>query len=113
MGVTYPLADGRKDTHAAFVMVGVNPTTGEIEARAYSDGGDIHDFHLQLEGDTVTFDDRPSAHHQARRARKTLRPTADGFEERLEIDRGEGRFEPFYTIAMHRVVPAPRGSDAS
>jgi hypothetical protein len=27
LGVTYPLPDGRKDTHTAFVMLGVNPDT--------------------------------------------------------------------------------------
>jgi NADH:ubiquinone oxidoreductase subunit E len=104
MGVTYPLADGRKDTHNAFVAIGVNPTTEGIEARAYTDGGDVHDFQLQLDGDTIMFDERPSAHHTARRSRKILRPTATGFEERLEVDRGEGRFETHYIITMQRLA---------
>jgi len=113
MGVTYPLADGRKDTHTAFVAIGVNPTTDHIEARAYTDGGNVHDFHLRLEGETLMFDDRPPGHLGVDRARKILRPTADGFEERLEIDRGEGRFEPHYVLTMHRVAPTPRRSEAS
>ena len=111
MGVTYPLADGRKDTHSAFVAIGVNPATDHIEARAYTDGGNRHDFHLQIEGDTLMFADRPAAHMQAQRARKILRPTAYGFEERLEIDHGSGQFEPHYVIAMHRVAPAPSRSE--
>lgn len=111
MGVTFPLADGRKDTHSAFVAVGVNPTTDQVEARAYSDGGEVHDYHLRLEGDTVRFDDRPASHLQAQRAQKTIRPTADGFEEILELDRGNGRFEPHYTIAMRRVAPATPGRE--
>jgi hypothetical protein len=105
MGVTYTLADGRKDTHNAFVAIGVNPQTEGIEARAYTDGGGVHDFHLQLDGDAVMFDERPDAHHAARQARKILRPTAYGFEERLEVDQGEGHFATHFVITMQRVTP--------
>jgi len=105
MGVTYTLADGRKDTHNAFVAIGVNPKTEGIEARAYTDGGDVHDFQLQLEEDGIMFTERPAAHHVAQRARKIVRPTADGFEERLEVDQGEGRFETHFVITMQRVTP--------
>ena len=105
MGVTYTLADGRKDTHNAFVAIGVNPQTEGIEARAYTDGGGVHDFQLQLDGDAVMFDERPDAHYAAQRARKILRPTAAGFEERLEVDHGEGRFEMHFVIMMQRVTP--------
>jgi hypothetical protein len=51
------------------------------------------------------FDERPDAHHAARRARKILRPTADGFEERLEVDQGGGHFATHFVIAMQRVTP--------
>jgi len=112
MGVTYPLADGHKDTHTAFVAIGVNPSTDHIEARAYTDGGNVHDFHLRLEGDTLMFDDHPPGHLGVQRARKLLRPTADGFEERLEVERSAGRFEPHYILTMHRVAPATRRSEA-
>jgi len=105
MGVTYALSDGRKDTHNAFVAIGVNPETEDIEARAYTDGGGVHDFQLQLDGDALMFTERPDVHHAAQRARKILRPTASGFEERLEVDQGEGRFETHYVIAMQRVTP--------
>jgi hypothetical protein len=104
MGVTYPLATGHKDTHTAFVAVGVNPTTDHIEARAYTDGGNMHDFRLRFEGDALMFEDNAPGHLGAARARKIVRPTAYGFEERLEVDHGEGRFEPHYVIAMHRVT---------
>jgi hypothetical protein len=110
MGVTFPLADGRKDTHSAFVAVGVNPHTDQVEARAYSDGGEVHDYHLRLDGETVCFDDRPASHLQAQRAQKIIRPTADGFTESLELDYGNGRFEPHYTITMRRVTPSTPGS---
>jgi len=105
MGVTYTLVDGRKDTHNAFVVIGVNLQTEGIDARAYTDGGAVHDFHLQLEGDAVMFDERPDAHYAAQRARKILRPTAYGFEECLEVDHGEGRFETHFVITMQRVTP--------
>jgi hypothetical protein len=99
------LTDGRKDTHNAFVAIGVNPQTEVIEARAYTDGGGVHDFHLQLDGETVMFDERPDAHYTAQRARKILRPTPYGFEERLEVDQGEGRFEMHFVVMMQRVTP--------
>jgi len=111
MGVTYPLANGHKDTHTAFVAIGVDPTTDHIEARAYTDGGNMHDFHLRIEGDTLMFDDRPPGHLGVQRARKILRPTADGFEERLEVERREGQFEPHYVLTMHRVAPATHRSE--
>jgi hypothetical protein len=104
LGVTYPLPDGRKDTHTAFVMLGVNPDTGHLEGRVYTDGGAIHDYHLEMNGDALTFSDRPDAHHNvsATRARKVLQPTDYGFEERLELDRGTGEFELYYRIPMYR-----------
>ena len=34
MGVTYPLSNGQKDTHHAFVTIGVHPDTEAIGARA-------------------------------------------------------------------------------
>lgn len=107
MGVTYPLANGQKDTHNAFVTIGVNPDTEAIEARAYTDGGAIHEFQLQMEGDAVVFAERPPVHNdQAQRARKILRPTPDGFEERVEVDYGSGQYEMHSVLAMQRVTPS-------
>jgi hypothetical protein len=110
MGVTYPLANGQKDTHTALAMIGVHPDNGELMARVYTDGGSLHDFQLSLEGDTLMFADRAEVQHgtQAKRARKVFTPTAYGFEERLELDRGSGQFTTYYTVAMHR--PEAEGS---
>ncbi|MGE3538557.1 MAG: (2Fe-2S) ferredoxin domain-containing protein [Candidatus Tectimicrobiota bacterium] len=105
MGVTYPLPDGRKDIHHAFVVLSVNPQTAGLEARAYSDGGEINDFALTLEGETITFTERPATLHGARHGRKIIRPTADGFEERLELDHGDGHYTTHYTVSMRRVTP--------
>ena len=106
MSVAYPLADGRKDIHTAMVMLGVNPDTGHIDGRVYTDGGVVRDYHLQVEGDTVLFDDQPAAHQHvpATRARKVLCPTTSGFEERLELAPGTGAFELYYRVAMCRVI---------
>ena len=113
MGVTYPLVDGHKDTHTAFAMLGVHPDTGQITAQVYTDGGAMHDYALAVEGDSVLFAERPEAHHhvQAARARKVIRPTAEGFEERLELDRGTGEFACYYTISMQRTTSASQGGD--
>jgi len=47
MNVTYPLADGRRDIHEAFVMVGAGSTLASFEAQAYTDGGIIMNYHLE------------------------------------------------------------------
>jgi hypothetical protein len=104
MGVAYPLADGRKDIHEALVMVGVNPATSQLEGRAYTDGGFVHDYQLELQNDGVLFADKIPRHVVGvTHARKILQPTPDGFEERLEVGRETGHFEPYSVIAMHRV----------
>jgi hypothetical protein len=51
------------------------------------------------------FDERPDAHYSEQPARKILRPTAEGFEERLEVDHGAGRFETHFVVTMQRVTP--------
>jgi len=43
-------------------------------------------------------------------ARKVLTPTAHGYEETLQLDRGLGVFEPYYSIPIQRrecAVSAP------
>ena len=105
MAVAYPLPDGRKDIHTAFVMIGVDAESGDFNARVYTDGGGMHDYHLEVDGDEVTFSDRVETHHRVKptRARKVFSPTPYGFDERLEFDRGSGEFELYYRIPMHRV----------
>jgi hypothetical protein len=104
MAVAYPLPDGRKDIHTAFVMIGVNPDSGDFDAHVYTDGGGVHDYRLEVDGDTVTFSDRVETHHRVNptRARKVFCPTPYGFDERLEFDRGSGEYELYYRIPMHR-----------
>lgn len=102
MDASYPLADGRKDVHKALVIVG-SETTGQIKARAYTDGGVVREYAIERHDENLEFADTPPGHaSQWKRARKILRPTVDGFEERLEVDPGDG-FVPYYVIPMQRV----------
>ena len=102
MDASYPLADGRKDVHKAFVIVGAEPA-GAITAHAYTDGGVMREYAIARNQHELEFADVPPGHaSQWRRARKILRPTADGFEERLEVDPGDG-FVPYYVIAMRKI----------
>jgi (2Fe-2S) ferredoxin len=102
MDATYPLADGRKDVHKAFVIVGAEPA-GTITAHAYTDGGVVREYAIARNQSELEFADVAPGHAgQWRRARKILRPTADGFEERLEVDPGDG-FVPYYVIPMRRI----------
>lgn len=102
MDASYPLADGRKDVHKAFVMVGTEPT-GKISAHAYTDGGLVREYAVEHRDGKLEFTDTPPGHaSQWKRARKILQPTANGFEERLEVDPGDG-FVPYYVIPMQRV----------
>ena len=102
MDATYPLADGRKDVHKAFVIVGAEPA-GAITAHAYTDGGVMREYAIARNESELEFADVPPGHaSQWQRARKILRPTAGGFEERLEVDPGDG-FVPYYVIAMRKI----------
>lgn len=102
MDATYPLADGRKDVHKAFVIVGAE-AAGAITAHAYTDGGVVREYAIAHNEREVEFADVPPGHaSQWKRARKILRPTTDGFEERLEVDPGDG-FVPYYIIPMRKV----------
>jgi hypothetical protein len=102
MDVSYPLADGRKDVHKALVIVGAEPA-GTITAHAYTDGGVVRAYAIECNERELEFADVPPGHAgQWQRARKILRPTADGFEERLEVDPGDG-FVPYYVIPMRKI----------
>ena len=105
MKVTYPLSDGRKDVHDALVLIGVNSTSGQCEAHAYTDSGNVYTYQLDFLDNAVAFADRPPTEHgtQVTRARKRLVATIDGVEERLEVDWGDGHFTLYSIITMKRV----------
>jgi len=101
MAAHYPTADHGLDVHRALVIVGIDDR-GALSGRAYTDGGDIHDYAITLASDELQFADRSPDHGARWKAvRKRLVPTTDGYEERLEVDRGGG-YEPFYAVAMQR-----------
>jgi hypothetical protein len=110
MDASYPLADGRKDVHKALVIVGSEPSSGSITAHAYTDGGLVRQYLVERFEQSLQFADEPPGHRECwKRARKILRPTIEGFEERLEVDDGSGHV-PYYVIPMQRVNDvAPTG----
>jgi hypothetical protein len=103
MDASYPLADGRKDVHKALVIVG-SESSGNITAHAYTDGGIVHEYAIARSAQSLEFADLPPGHASRwKRARKIIQPTAEGFQERLEVDGGQG-FVPYYTIPMRKLT---------
>ena len=104
MSVVYPLLNGRRDIHEALVLIGSPAHDGIFVAHAYTDSGAIVEYRLSYEDGALSFADRPPNEHglQVARARKSFTPTVEGFEERLDIDRGDGRFEPYSVITLRR-----------
>jgi hypothetical protein len=105
MSVTYPLAGGRRDIHEALVIVGAQEASGPFEAHAYTDSGLVQRYQLEWNNNTVSFADRLPTEHGStiRRARKSLTPTSDGFEERVDVDWGDGTFALYSVVQMQRV----------
>jgi hypothetical protein len=104
MDVSYPLFDGTKDVHKALVIVGAEPSTGYFSAQAYTDGGLVREYTVEPGDGFLEFTDVPPGHgNRWKRARKTLTPTAVGFEERLDVDAGGG-FTPYYVISMRKLA---------
>jgi hypothetical protein len=107
MDVAYPLTDGRQDIHKALVIAGAEALSGKIAAHAYTDGGIVREYSVENRQNRFEFEDQPPGHEMRwTRARKILQPTDDGFEERLEVDRGDGNFIPYYVIPMKKVSRA-------
>lgn len=102
MAATYRTRNGAWDRHQVFIIVGPDEETGALVSRAYTDGGMIHEFHIVIEERRLMFADRVPHHVPAMAARKVLTPTADGYEETLELDRGLGVFEPYYRMPIQR-----------
>ena len=103
MDARYPLGDGRNDVHKALVIVGSEPSSGNITAHAYTDGGIVREYRIALSAQALEFADLAPGHaRQWNRARKIIKPTAEGFEENLEVDGGQG-FVTYYSIPMRRI----------
>ena len=102
MAATYRKTNGSWDRHQAFIVLGPDEETGALVSRAYTDGGMIHEFHLVMEDGRLMFPDRMPHNMPAVAARKVLAPTAQGYEERVEIDWGRGVYEPYYSMPLQR-----------
>jgi hypothetical protein len=102
MAAIYRRTNGEWDRHQAFIILGPDEKTGALVSRAYTDGGLIHEFDIVIEERRLMFADRVPHHVSAVAARKVLTPTAHGYEETLELDRGLGVFEPYYSIPIQR-----------
>jgi hypothetical protein len=104
MQARYPLPEGGSDVHRALIVLGADGHGGRLLGRAFTDGGDLHDYVVERRESRLEFDDRPPDHdRQWRRVRKTLRPTADGYEERLEVDGGRG-LETYLVVHMRPIA---------
>jgi hypothetical protein len=102
MAATYRRTNGSWDRHQALIILGPDEETGALVSRAYTDGGMIHEFHIVIEERRLMFADRVPHHVPAVAARKVLTPTAGGYDETLELDRGLGVFEPYYSMPIQR-----------
>jgi hypothetical protein len=102
MAATYRKTNGSWDRHQAFIVLGPDEETGALVSRAYTDGGMIHEFHIVMEDGRLMFPDRMPHNMSAVAARKVLAPTAEGYEEHVEIDWGRGIYEPYYCMPLQR-----------
>ena len=103
MEARYPTSDGRHDLHRAIVVVGLAPESKDkLVGRAFTDGGDMHDYEVECQGACLEFDDQSPDHGTAW---KRVRKVREGYEECLYVDRGDG-LEPYYRIEMQRAREA-------
>lgn len=100
MGATYNLKSGLKDMHQAFIVLGFNSETGNLESRAYTDAGFIRDFEMVVDDNRLIFADAIPHGTGATRARKVLVPSATGYDETLELDYGDGQYQPYYHVKL-------------
>jgi hypothetical protein len=102
MAATYRKTNGAWDRHQAFIVLGPDKETDALVSRAYTDGGMTHEFHIVMEDGRLMFPDRIPHNMSAIAARKVLVPTAQGYEESVEIDWGRGIYEPYYCMPLQR-----------
>jgi len=105
MDAEYPLRGGASDRHSVLVIVSAGPEAGSLISRAFTDGGGMIEYRPTATDEGVAFDDRVPHGCDAERARKVLRATSAGYEETLEIDRGDGALVPWARIELQREDP--------
>lgn len=105
MTADYPLRDGLRDRHSVVLLVSAGPEEGSLISSAYTDGGGVIDYRPAATPEGLVFDDQVPHGCDAIRARKILRATSGGYEESLEVDRGDGKFVPYSMITLLRSEP--------
>ena len=101
MMASYRVENRIADVHHAMAVVGVEPATGVFAARVFTDGGEVLEHRLLIDLDRVTFHDRVPHETRAQGARKTLVRTPYGYEETLELERAEDRFEIYSIVRLN------------
>ncbi len=91
------------DIHEAMAVVGADRKSGGLSAHVFTDGGIVFEHQLELAPDRVSFRDRVPHEIRAREARKILMPTSYGYEELLQVDRGDDRFETYQVVQLRRL----------
>ena len=105
MSADYPMRDGVCDRHSAVLVISAGPEEGSLASHAYTDGGSVVEYRPESMAEGLVFDDQVPHACDALRARKILRPSSLGYDETLEIDRGDGDFVPYSMIALRRTDP--------
>ena len=106
--VTYILKNGLLDVHEACIVVGMDASGVNLEARAYTDNGQAFDYKITVSGEELSFPDRAPGHSsssrsQKGRARKILCPIDGGYDERLEVySAGSLKYVPYSKVAYTR-----------
>jgi hypothetical protein len=102
MTASYRVKNAIADVHHAMAVVGVDAASGDLEARVFTDGGQVLEHRLRVELDRILFRDRVPHETRAQQARKILLRTPYGYDEMLEVDRrGEG-FETYSVVRLRR-----------
>ena len=103
MTASYLVNQRLADVHHALAVVGVvTRPDGSLEARVFTDGGEIYEHQLVVEPGRVSFRDRVPHEIRASEARKILVPTDYGYDETLEIDRDGRGFERYSLVRLRR-----------
>jgi hypothetical protein len=93
---------GRRDEHSAVVVVSADNGAG-LSSAAYTDGGEVMNLVPKPIDDGLQFDDEVPHGSGGVRARKILRPTDRGYREIFEVDRGDGQFNLYASVDLHRI----------
>ena len=102
MTARYSDGRGRRDQHSAVVVVSAGEDTGLVSV-AYTDGGEVIRMEPKATAAGIEFEDEVPHGSGAARARKILHVTDGGYREIFEVDRGDGVFDRYASVDLHRI----------